>query len=307
MPKHSVVVVGSINMDLVVASERLPKAGETVLGGTFCMNPGGKGANQAVACARLGMETRFISAVGEDSFGVSLLATLKKYRVETAFVKTVKKTPSGVALIGVDKSAENQIIVAPGANDSISSSDIRKSKNAFKEASVLLLQLEIPMDTVLTAVETARKAGLKIILNPAPARLIPEKIFPMLDFIIPNQSESGLLTGTRVTNLDSAIKAAKLLLKKGVGNVLITLGSKGVMRVNSQGVKSYPAYKVKAVDTTAAGDAFCGGFTSALAMGYSLDKAIPFAQAVGALAVTRQGAQQSMPSMVDVKKFLITI
>jgi ribokinase len=307
MAKSAVIVAGSINMDLVVVSERLPKAGETVLGGTFCQNPGGKGANQAVACARLGIDTRFISAVGDDSFGKELLSTLKKYKVVTKFVKTVKKVSSGTAIIGVDKSAENQIIVAPGANYCISPADIKKSAMAFKGASVLLLQLEIPMETVLTAGKAGKKAGLKVVLNPAPACKIPEEIFPMLDYIIPNQTESGLLSGVKVTDNASTIKAAQKLLHKGVGNVLVTLGSKGVMLVNKDGVKSFTANKVKAVDTTAAGDAFCGGLCSALAMGYTQEEAIQFAQKVGALAVTKQGAQQSMPSLAEVKKFAASL
>jgi ribokinase len=302
--KPTVVVVGSTNMDLVVRTTRLPKAGETVLGGEFIMNPGGKGANQAVAVAQLGGDCRFITSLGDDDFGKRLVNGLKKQKVNTTAVQWIKNIPSGVALIGVDPSGENQIIVAPGANATLAPDAITRSFKTIKDAKVLLAQLEIPLETVIYSIELAKKRKMTVILNPAPAQKLPAKLFSMIDYLTPNMNEAALLSGIPVKDLSSAEKAGKALIRKGIKTVIMTLGKKGVLVIDKKDSYHLPAPNVPVIDTTAAGDAFNGAFAFALASNYELFAAVQFAIFVAALSVTKPGAQQSMPTLSEVQDFM---
>ena len=301
--KPSVVVIGSTNMDLVVRTARLPKAGETVLGGEFIMNPGGKGANQAVAVAQLGGDCRFVTALGEDDFGKRLLSALSQQKVNTSSIQRVKNISSGIGLIGVDPAGENQIIVAPGANATLSPRDVEQSFKTIKDAKILLTQFEIPMETVICSIELAKKRKMSIILNPAPAQILPSKLFPMIDYLTPNMCEAALLSGLPVHDLPSAEKAGKALLRKGIKTVIMTLGKNGALVIDKKDAYHLPAPMIPVIDTTAAGDAFNGGLAFALASDYELFAAVQFAIFVAALSVTKPGAQQSMPTLDEVNDY----
>jgi ribokinase len=298
MPGH-IVVVGSINMDLVVRAPRHPEPGETILGSSFQTFPGGKGANQAVAAARLGGAVRMIGRVGTDSFGDSLLATLQKDRIDTSFVRRSADTASGVALITVNEQGQNTIVVVPGANGKLSPQDIRDSREAFVGASVVLLQLEIPIETVKTAAEIAREEGAGVILNPAPAQQLSSNLLSKVDFLIPNESELGLLTGMQAVSI-----AADSLRSIGTRRLVVTLGSQGVLVIDEDGHHKLDAHTVPVVDTTAAGDAFVGAFAVALTEHRSTREAAVWGNAAGALAVTAAGAQPSLPDRPQLEDFL---
>ncbi|TEU01790.1 MAG: ribokinase, partial [Dehalococcoidia bacterium] len=293
MPK--IVVVGSSNTDMVVKTPHIPAPGETVLGGEFLMAAGGKGANQAVAAARLGAEVTLVARVGRDVFGEQAQAGFRREGLDTRYVVTDPQAASGVALIFVDAGGENSIAVAPGANARLSPDDARRAREAIEAADVLLLQLEIPPETVLAAVETAHRAGVRVILNPAPAppQSLPADLLACVDVLTPNESEASLLTGTQVVDTDDAEQAARRLLEQGVGAVIVTLGARGALVVTPAGQQLVPSFPVDVVDTTAAGDAFNGGLAVALAGKKSLEEAVRFASACGALATTRMGAQPS--------------
>ena len=298
MPGH-IVVVGSINMDLVVRAPRHPEPGETILGSSFQTFPGGKGANQAVAAARLGGHVRMIGRVGTDSFGDSLLATLQKDQVDTSFVRRCTDTASGVALITVNEQGQNTIVVVPGANWKLSPQDIRDSREAFVGASVVLLQLEIPIETVKAAAEMAREEGAGVILNPAPAQQLSRNLLSKVDFLIPNESELGLLTGLHAVSF-----ASDSLRSIGARRLVVTLGSQGVLVIDEDGHYQLDAHTVPVVDTTAAGDAFVGAFAVALTEHRSTREAASWGNAAGALAVTSAGAQPSLPSRSLLEDFL---
>jgi ribokinase len=280
---------------MVVQTSTLPRPGETLLGGKFLMNPGGKGANQAVAAARLGGEVVFVAKTGNDVFGQQARDLFAREGIETSALFTDENNPSGVALINVDERGENCIAVAPGANDNLMPIDIEASKNKILEAAWVLLQLEIPLETVEYAVDLGFSAGKKIVLNPAPARKLPDSMYRKLYLITPNESETELLTGLRVSDEQNATEASIVLTSKGVKNVIITMGSKGSFVFSEGKGIMVPAPVVKAIDTTAAGDVFNGALCVALAEGTPLIRAVEFANRAAAISVTRMGAQASAP------------
>ncbi|KQS31004.1 ribokinase [Dyadobacter sp. Leaf189] len=290
-----IYVVGSSNTDMVVKSERLPAMGETVIGGDFLMTPGGKGANQAVAAARLGGNVTFICKVGNDLFGKQALQQFRQEQIHTDFVFTDDTAPSGVALINVDQNGQNCIAVAPGANNHLTPADAELGLVALSAEDILLLQLEIPLTTVETAIAAAHQKGAKIIMNPAPAQNLPAAIYPNIYLITPNETEAALLTGIRVSDHASVEKAAEILLAKGCKNVIITLGSKGAYLRTAESSALIASPKVNATDTTAAGDCFNGALAVALSENMPLSNAVTFAASAAAISVTRMGAQSSMP------------
>ena len=296
MHKAKIVVIGSSNTDMTIKGDRLPKPGETVLGGEFRMGPGGKGANQAVAAQRLGADVSFICKVGRDIFGDNAIAGYQKEGIDCSHILRSDKA-SGTALILVDGNAENCIAVAPGANADLTPEDVDSVADVIRSADYLILQLEIPVESVLRAAKIAHEAGVYVILNPAPACHLPEELFGYISLITPNQTESALLSGVE-DNLDAAVER---LMQLGVKDVVVTLGSKGSL-VISEGAKTLvPSLKVKAVDTTAAGDTFCGALCVALSEGCSLVDAAGFATKASALTVQKMGAQDSIPFRSDIK------
>ncbi|BAY85021.1 ribokinase [Calothrix parasitica NIES-267] len=302
----SIIVFGSINMDLVATAPHLPTAGETLLGYDFFQAPGGKGANQAVAIAKLGIPIQMVGRVGKQGFSQELIDNLATNNVKTDNVFVDETVSSGVAIINVDDAGENQIVVIPGANGQVNQEDIGRLSQLLPGKKALLLQLEIPVPAVIAAAEAAQKAGVKVILDPAPAQKdLPEELYPLVDILTPNQVEAAQLVGFPVNDEDSAKKAAEILLEKGVKCAVVKLGAKGVYC--STGTKSFftPAFSVKTVDTTAAGDAFNGGLAAALSQGLSLPQAIIWGSAAGALAATKSGAQFSLPDRDTFDKFLI--
>ena len=296
MHKAKVVVIGSSNTDMTIKGDRLPKPGETVLGGEFRMGPGGKGANQAVAARRLGADVSFICKVGRDIFGDNAISGYQKEGIDCSRILRSDKA-SGTALILVDGNAENCIAVAPGANADLTPEDVDSVADVIRSADYLILQLESPVESVLRAAKIAHEAGVYVILNPAPACHLPEELFGYISLITPNQTESALLSGVE-DNLDAAVER---LMQLGVKDVVVTLGSKGSL-VISEGAKTLvPSLKVKAVDTTAAGDTFCGALCVALSEGCSLVDAAGFATKASALTVQKMGAQDSIPFRSDIK------
>jgi ribokinase len=290
-----IIVIGSTNTDMVIQSPKLPLPGETILGGQFFMFPGGKGANQAVAAARLGGDVTLVARTGDDVFGRQAVAQFQQEGIRTNFVSTDADQPSGVALIMVDSRGENSIAVAPGANASLRKSDIDRAGKELEAAEVGLLQLEIPLDTVLYAIERLHGLGAKVILNPAPARPLPTEVYPHLYLITPNETEAEILTGVRVTDTTTAAQAAQVLRKKGVQQVVLTLGAKGAYVCSDRFTGMVPAPVVEAVDTTAAGDVFNGALAVAIAEEMTLEAAVTFACRAAAISVTRMGAQASAP------------
>lgn len=299
-----IVVIGSSNTDLVVNTDRAPEGGETVLGNGFVVNHGGKGANQAVAVSRIGGTVSFISKVGNDTFGSQMRRHYEDEGMDVSYVFVDALTPSGVALIIVDGKAENRIVVAPGANGNLTEEDIDKAGLAVEKSEFVLLQQEIPMTTVEYAVRMAASLGKKVIVNPAPACPLSEELLRDVYLITPNETEAGILTGITIVDNDSAIKAAEALLGLGVQNVVITLGEKGALVYNAEVSMFVPAYQVKAVDTTAAGDVFNGALAVALSEGRTLPDAARFACAASAISVTRMGAQNSVPSRDELDNYI---
>ncbi|MFT6094837.1 MAG: ribokinase [Pseudohongiellaceae bacterium] len=296
---HSIWVIGSINTDMVVKANSLPRPGQTIIGGEFFMNSGGKGANQAVAAARLGAEVSLLGCLGQDIFGDEAITQLKSEKINCSFVSRSENLPSGVALINVDSTGENQITVAPGANYSVGEQQVDLAFNSIEIGSLILLQLEIPLATVSHTIDLAQKHNCRVILDPAPAQSLSKQMLQDLYLITPNESEAEILTGIKIDSPESAESAAKHLLKMGVINVAITIGSKGVFLANSEGYEIIPAPAVTAIDTTAAGDCFNGSLAAALANGRSLRDSIVFACRAASIAVTRIGAQNSMPFQQD--------
>ncbi|CAI8805881.1 MULTISPECIES: ribokinase [Pseudomonas] len=302
MPAN-VVVIGSLNMDLVTRAPRLPKGGETLIGHSFATVSGGKGANQAVAAARLGARVAMVGCVGNDDYGVQLREALLAEQIDCQAVSTVEDS-SGVALIVVDDNSQNAIVIVAGANGAMTPAVIDRFDAVLQAADVIICQLEIPDATVGHALKRARALGKTVILNPAPAsRPLPADWFAAIDYLIPNESEASALSGLPVDSLQSAESAANQLIAMGAGKVIITLGAQGSLFANGKGFEHFPAPKVKAVDTTAAGDTFVGGFAAALASGKSEAEAIRYGQVAAALSVTRAGAQPSIPTMSDVQAF----
>lgn len=299
-----VVVVGSLNMDLVTRASRLPRAGETLIGQTFTTVPGGKGANQAVASARLGADVSMIGCVGTDAYGIQLRDALLVEGIDCRAVSTVEGS-SGVALIVVDDTSQNAIVIVAGSNGELTPASLQAFDTVLQAAKVIVCQLEVPMATVGYALKRGRELGKTVILNPAPASApLPAEWYASIDYLIPNESEASALSGVTVDSLDSARLAATRLIQAGAGKVIITLGPQGVLFSDGQVFEHLVAPKVKAVDTTAAGDTFVGGFAAALANGESEAEAIRFGQVAAALSVTRAGAQPSIPTLRDVQGFV---
>ena len=279
--KKKIVVIGSSNTDMVIKSDRLPKPGETILGGNFLMNHGGKGANQAVAAARLGGDVTFICKIGNDIFGNETLEMFHKEKIDTTYVGITPQEPSGVALINVDKKGENCIVVASGANGTLSTDDIQHAEPAIKQASIVIMQLETPIESVTYAAKMAKKDGITVILNPAPAptQQLPDDLLANVDILIPNVTEAEIISGMHITDDESAKEAIRYISSKGIKTVIITMGAKGALAYENNEFIHIPAFKVEAVDTTAAGDTFCGGLCVALSEGKNLKDAIIFAMA----------------------------
>jgi ribokinase len=305
MKSRRIVVVGSSNTDMIIKLDRIPRPGETILGGEFVMAAGGKGANQAVGAARAGGAVTFIARVGLDMFGDQAIAGFVNDGIDVKHVYRDRKAPSGVGLIFVDKDGENSIAVASGANARLSPADVKKARKAFAGSSVLLLQLEIPLETVMTAALLAAQSGALVILNPAPARTLPDKLLRYVSVLTPNETEAEMLTGITVTNESAAAKAASVLRARGVQTVILTLGARGAFVANDSITQIVPGFKVKAADTTGAGDVFSGALSVALADQQPLLQAVRFANAAAAISVTGVGAQLSAPSRRDVERLLV--
>lgn len=295
MKTKKIVVVGSTNMDMVVKTDHIPKPGETVLSGSFFMNSGGKGANQAVAIARLGGNIVFMSKVGNDIFGKQSAQLLDEEGINTTYVLSDEELPSGVALITVDQSGENSIVVASGANANLYPADLKNALEEIASADIVLLQLEIPMETVDFIAKYAASKNVRVILDPAPANELSAELLSSIDIITPNQTEAEKLSGIKVHNIESAKKAAKAICGKGVKNVLVTMGALGVVICENGKIQLVPAPKVVALDTTAAGDVFNGALAVAISEEKTLIEAVKFACAIAAISVTKMGAQSSIP------------
>lgn len=302
-----VLVVGSANMDLVVSCDRFPTPGETLLARDFNMFPGGKGANQAVACARLGGEVQFLGKVGNDDFGTRLLSSLKSDGVHTDGVLAEKDGVTGIALITVDGAGENQILVVSGSNMRLIPQDIEDHGNLFAESDVVLTQLEIPVRVVEKTIAMAGRYGATMILNPAPARDLPVDLLAGVDILTPNTTEAETLSGIEVRDPGGAARAGVRLVEMGAAVVIVTLGAQGSIIANDEGSRHIPAWSVEAVDSTAAGDAFNGALAHALASGKSIDDAVDVARTVAAYSVTRMGAQISMPTPENLRDFEATL
>ena len=304
MAQPIVVVLGGINMDLVATVHRFPALGETVVGSSFTTYPGGKGANQAVGAARMGAAVRMIGRVGGDGFGQQLRQGLGQEGIDVSGIAVDSSSTSGIAVIHIDASAQNQIVQVKGANENCGVQELEQVVRALVGASVLMLQLEVPVDVSLRAAEAAVSRGCRVILDPAPAGELPAGMYRQCDYITPNESESEALVGFPVTDVDSARRAAEVLIGRGAGCAVIKMGAGGAFYLTGRRSAHVPAFAVEAVETVAAGDAFNGALAVALAEGRDMAEAIRWASAAGALAVTRAGAQDAMPWRSDVKALL---
>ncbi|MBM2845543.1 MAG: ribokinase [Bacteroidetes bacterium] len=296
-----IVVVGSSNTDIVVRTPKIPSPGETVLGSDFVMVGGGKGANQAVAAARLGGTVVLVAKVGNDMFGDQAVAALNAEKIDTRFVTRDEKRPSGIALITVDPKGENSIVVAPGANAGLTRNDIELALDEIRSANAVLFQLETPIGTVRYGIEQARAARQLVILNPAPAQPLDAPLLSLISVLTPNETEAEVLTGIHVSDERSAARAAAVLHQQGVKIVIITMGAQGAYLSTSEHVQLIPSSKVDAIDTTAAGDVFSGALAVAMAEGQGIVEAVRFANAAAALSVTKLGAQSSIPRRAEVR------
>lgn len=305
MDKPMISVVGSCNMDIYATTEHLPEPGETVIGHSYNMTMGGKGANQAVAASKLGGDVTMIGRVGCDAFGRQMVDTLNSYGIHTSHIHCDDEAGSGMALIVVDRRPENVIVVIPGTNMRITPQDVLAAETEIKQSSVLLMQLEIPLDAIEAAIQTARLGNCLCILNPAPARQLPEVILQNIDLLTPNQNEARLMTGIPADTIEGARKAGEKLLEMGVPAVIITLGASGCLLVNKEGSLHIPAFSIAdAIDPSGAGDAFMGGLAIALAEGRTLEQAARFGNASGALSTRKQGAMPAMVTRQELDAFL---
>ena len=296
--KDSILVIGSMNMDLVVRTNDFPKKGETVVGEKFQQAPGGKGANQALAAAKLGGKVEFVGACGEDHFGDDLISSLKSGGVKTDSVYRLDVN-TGIANITVESDGDNRIIIIPGANNELTPKLIEPYQNKIKEAKLILLQLEIPLETIRYIINLAAQYNTKVLLDPAPVKDLPVEIYQNIDYLLPNEGELETL----LPELEGRGARANKLLELGVDKVLLTKGEQGISLYSNEQVKNYKSLSVDAVDTTAAGDAFAGGFAYGLQQEWSEEKIIEFATTAAALSVTREGAQPSLPTLKEVEKF----
>lgn len=301
----NVLVIGSLNMDLVAQAERLPRAGETLLGQSFATVPGGKGANQAVAAARLGGQVAMIGCVGADAYGHVLRQALADEGIDCQGVRVAEDVATGIAMIVVDANSQNAIVIVAGGNGQLESTDIERFDGLLQAADVVVCQLEIPYPVVAFVLQSAHEAGKTVILNPAPVTgPLPSQWLGWIDYLIPNETEAQALTGLAVNSVAEAEQAASLLREAGAGKIIVTLGERGVLFADGVQSRHSPGRKVQAVDTTAAGDTFVGGFAAALARGLDESQAIAFGQAAAALSVTRAGAQPSIPTLAQVEQVL---
>lgn len=298
----NICVIGSLNMDLVVNVDTMPKPGQTIIGSNFKEVPGGKGANQAVAMARLNGNVSMIGKVGEDGFGQTLINSLKNDKVDTTYIQTAKGA-TGVALITVDKNAQNSIVVSPGANFEVKEDDIDNNIEAIKNSDIVVLQLETPLNTIKYALNKAKELNKYTILNPAPAVKLDDEIIKNVDLLTPNETELEIISGVSIETEEDIQKAAQIMTEKGVKELIVTLGSKGSLYINKEKSMFKKAYKVEAVDTTAAGDSYTGALAVALSQDKNIEDAMDFASKVGALSVLKEGAQSSLPTLEDVKNF----
>lgn len=299
-----ILVFGSINMDLTTYVPKLPRPGETLRGSSFITVPGGKGSNQAVACARLGASTFFIGRVGDDAFGPEVTGIVKKEGVDLSRVIVDPYNGTGLAVISVDEQAENSIIIVSGANLALDASDVERAKSLMPKANVLMLQLEVSLEPTFAVARAASQQGLKVILDPAPAYPIPTDIFPFIDFITPNETETEALVGFKPANKQDAARAAIALKSKGVRTAIIKMGAQGAYYDSPEGSGFVNAFKVNAIDTVAAGDAFNAGLAAAISEGKSVAEAVRWGAAAGAIATTRKGALPSMPHRDELEKLL---
>ncbi len=302
--RPKIVVIGSSNTDMVVKSSRIPQPGETVLGGKFMLAAGGKGANQAVAAARLGGDVLFITRLGKDIFGDQAVENFKRDQIDITGITRDPDHPSGVALIMVDESGENIISVAPGANMQLLPAHVEKMRERIIDSPIILLQLEIPLSVVESAVRLGKAHNRTVILNPAPATSLPSGLLANISILTPNRTEAELLTGISITDTESAILAAQKIQSMGVQSIVLTMGSQGALVVHHGETQMIPAFSIEPVDTTAAGDAFNGAMAVALALNQSIIEAVRFANAVAALAASKMGAQPSLPYRNEVELFL---
>lgn len=298
----NICVIASLNMDLVVNVDTMPKPGQTIIGSNFKEVPGGKGANQAVAMARLNGNVSMIGKVGEDGFGQTLINSLKNDKVDTTYIQT-SKGATGVALITVDKNAQNSIVVSPGANFEVKEDDIDNNIEAIKNSDIVVLQLETPLNTIKYALNKAKELNKYTILNPAPAVKLDDEIIKNVDLLTPNETELEIISGVSIETEEDIQKAAQIMIEKGVKELIVTLGSKGSLYINKEKSMFKKAYKVEAVDTTAAGDSYTGALAVALSQDKNIEDAMDFASKVGALSVLKEGAQSSLPTLEDVKNF----
>lgn len=297
-----ILVVGSMNMDLVVKVDEIPKIGETLTGNEFLQIPGGKGANQGVAMAKLNSDVSFLGKLGKDSFGESLLSSMESSGVNMDNVDYTQDS-TGIAVINVDKSGNNNIVVIPGANGKVDKEYLKKNEKAFEEADIVVFQLEIPIETVKEGLRISKKFGKTTILNPAPARELDDEIIENVDILIPNEHELERISKVKISDKDSILKAGNLLIEKGIKKIIVTLGSEGVLYLDPENHEFFKPYKVNVVDTTAAGDSFIGGFVSSYIETKDIKKSIDMGQRTAALTIQKFGAQSSLPTRKEVDDF----
>lgn len=301
---NDIIVIGSINMDIVVRTKEIPKVGETVIGREIIENPGGKGANQAVALGKLGTKVGFLGMVGSDAYGKKLLLSMKESGVDTSLIKSVEGS-SGTAFISVDDLGNNSIIVIPGANHMVDKEYLNENVNAIKESKIVLLQHEIPMESVKKAILISKSLGKTVVLNPAPACDLEEEIIRNIDILIPNEHELARISNRDITDIDSVVEASRYLINIGVPRIITTLGEKGVLYVDENIVQHFKPFPVNVVDTTAAGDSFIGGFLHCYIETNDIFKSIEFGQKVAAFTIQRYGAQVSLPTLKEMNSFVL--
>lgn len=299
--KKKIVIVGSANTDMVISADHFPLPGETLMGTNFMTNFGGKGANQAVAAARMGGQTVFIGKVGNDNFGTSIISNLESEGINVSHLYTTQETSTGVALITTIPSGENSIIVNAGANGQLTADDVRDSEEVIAEAGTVLMQLETPVAALTEAAKLGKKHGAFTVLNPAPASPLPHELLENIDLLIPNETEASSISGVEIKDESTAMEAISVIQGMGVKNVIITVGSKGAIAKVDGKMIMVPAFKVKAIDTTAAGDTFCGALCVALSEGKDIEAAIRFGNKASSVSVTRKGAQLSIPQRKELE------
>ena len=304
--KNKVVVIGSYNTDLTIKTSRIPRPGETIIGGIFSEGGGGKGANQAVAAARAGASVSFIARVGNDALGKEGIQRLTEERIDTRHIFIDNDVPTGVAFIVVDEHGENSIVVASGANARLNAADIHSAQDEILSAGILLVQLESPIDVIRAAIKKSHEKDTVVILNPAPAQSLEKNLLQEIDIITPNKVEAEMITGIKVTNEESLRSIVRKFFDFGIKNVLITLGSKGIFAGLNNSIEFIPAFKVCPIDSTGAGDVFSGSLAAFLSEGMPIESAVKMANASASISVTRMGAQNSAPTRMEIENFIFS-